>query len=59
MWLCRQIPKHKIADMLKGRNQANKNKQNETIRNTKEILLSQRWVLPIRGMRPTGKEITI
>jgi hypothetical protein len=25
----RQIPKHKIADMSKGRNQANKQKQNE------------------------------
>jgi hypothetical protein len=30
MWLCRQIPKHKIADMSKRRNQANKQKQNET-----------------------------
>jgi hypothetical protein len=27
MWLCRQIPKHKIADMSKRRNQANKTKQ--------------------------------
>jgi hypothetical protein len=30
MWLSRQIPKHKIADMSKRRNQANKQKQNET-----------------------------
>jgi hypothetical protein len=41
MWRCRQIPKHKIAGMSKRRNQANKQKQNETC-NTKEILLSQR-----------------
>jgi aspartyl-tRNA synthetase len=36
MWLCRQIPKHKITDMSKQRNQANKQKET----NTKEILLS-------------------
>jgi hypothetical protein len=27
MWLCRQIPTHKIADMPKRRNQANKQKR--------------------------------
>jgi hypothetical protein len=55
MWLCRQIPKHKIAGMPKRRNQANKQKKKETTRNTKEILLSQQWVVPIRGIRPTRK----
>jgi hypothetical protein len=30
IWDCRQIPKHKITDMSKRRNQANKQTQNET-----------------------------
>jgi hypothetical protein len=52
MWLCRQIQTHKIADMSERRKQANKERRQKNTRNTKEILLSQRWVVPIRGMRP-------
>jgi hypothetical protein len=48
MWLCRQIQTHTIVDMSERRNQANKQKMTIQTRNTKEIHLSQRWVVPIR-----------
>jgi hypothetical protein len=36
MWRCRQIPKHKIEDMSKERNQAHKQKQHETTQVTQK-----------------------
>jgi hypothetical protein len=54
MWLCRQIPKHKLTDMSKQRNQANKQTQKE-----KKHLTQKKPSSLSGGLYPFGDIINI